>query len=364
MSTYTGNGNTNLRSLTACLAVAALGLFALPATAPAKKPASLYWGVQMGTQLTPLPPPYEMGGINTFAKVAGKKPSIIAFSVPWADCRVSPCYFFRFAASELEKVRRYGAIPFMSWGSQSTPSSVTQPDFELKDIINGTYDLYLQIWAEGAADYGHPFFLRFDPEMNGFWFPWSESVNNNSPGEFKAAWRHIHDIFTTYGATNVSWVWCPNVDTTGHLANLGRLYPGGRYVDWTCLDGFNWGERRGSPGWLSFNQIYHSTYNLITKKIAPTKPMIIGEIASTTKGGNKAAWITDMFKKLRTTYRKVRGVIWYDVHDRGTNWPIESGSKKVKNAFRRSIGHKAFRPNIFSDIEAPLNPPQPAKKSG
>ena len=31
--------------------------------------------------------------------------------------------------------------------------------------------------------------------MNGWWWPWSEQLNGNNPGEFVAAWRHVHDIF-------------------------------------------------------------------------------------------------------------------------------------------------------------------------
>jgi beta-mannanase len=30
--------------------------------------------------------------------------------------------------------------------------------------------------------------------MNGNWFSWSERTNVNQPGEYVAAWRHVHDI--------------------------------------------------------------------------------------------------------------------------------------------------------------------------
>ena len=85
--------------------------------------------------------------------------------------------------------------------------------------------------------------------MNGFWFPWTEGVNGNKPGEYVTAWRHVHDIFTAVGATNATWVWCPNVDFTAQADPAGEALPGRRYVDWTCLDGFNWGKTRDSAGW-------------------------------------------------------------------------------------------------------------------
>ena len=164
-------------------------------------------------------------------------------------------------------------------------------------MIAGTFDSYIREFAEAARDWGHPFFLRFNWEMNGDWFPWSEGVNGNQPGEYVAAWRHVHDIFTAVGATNATWVWCPNVDPGQKLQDLASLYPGDDYVDWTGLDGYNWGTNPATPdGWKSFDQLFGSTYDAITETIAPSKPMIIGEVGSTEYGGSKAAWIAEMLE--------------------------------------------------------------------
>ena len=92
-------------------------------------------------------------------------------------------------------------------------------------MIAGTHDAYIREFAEDARDWGHPFFLRFNWEMNGNWFPWSEGVNGNQPGEYVAAWRHVHDIFTEVGATNATWVWCPNVDPGGKFSDLALALP-------------------------------------------------------------------------------------------------------------------------------------------
>ena len=90
-------------------------------------------------------------------------------------------------------------------------------------------------WATAAKAWGHPFFLRFDHEMNGNWqFPWAELLNGNKPGDYVKAWRHVHDMFTSLGATNVSWVWCPNV-SGGSTRPMAQLYPGDAYVDLTQL---------------------------------------------------------------------------------------------------------------------------------
>ena len=71
----------------------------------------------------------------------------------------------------------------------------------------------------------------------------------------------MHDIFTAVGANNATWVWCPNIDPNNGLHDLGALYPGDAYVDWTCLDGYNWGTNPVKPDrWRSFDQLYGSTY--------------------------------------------------------------------------------------------------------
>jgi len=340
------------------LLVLALALLLAPGAATAKNQAGpIYWGAQIGDQMTGVSAPWDMRPVERFQRIAGKGLSLIEFASPFAECGDSGCVMTRFPTTPMENVRSYGAIPVFSWNSTSSPPSLDQPDFSLATIIDGRYDSYIREFAVKAKEWGHPFFLRFNWEMNGFWFPWSEGINGNTTGQYVAAWRHVHDIFTAVGATNVTWVWCPNIDQSGALIPLGRVYPGDAYVDWTALDGFNWGDRRGSPGWQTFTQVYHRTYRRILDKVAPDKPMMLAEVASTNKGGSKPAWIEDMYSKIRHKYRKIRAVIWYDVDDRDTSWPIER-SKKQSNAFRAAIKPGVYKPNIFGSITGgPIQPP-------
>ena len=55
-------------------------------------------------------------------------------------------------------------------------------------------------WARQVAAYKGPVLLRFAQEMNGRWYPWSESTNGNHRGEFVRAWRHVHAIFDRAGS--------------------------------------------------------------------------------------------------------------------------------------------------------------------
>ncbi len=338
-------------------AVACAGLLA-PAGAAAggKKAKPLYWGAVIGDQLTGTAAPWDMGAVEGFEGNAGKGISLLAFSSPFADCTDSPCTNFQFPFVAMENLREHGTIPLLSWASQSVPANLREPAYKLSAIIHGRQDPYIREFAEEAKEWGHPFFLRFDAEMNGFWFPWSEGVNGNKRGEFVAAWRHVHRIFTSVGATNATWVWCPNVDFTRKLAPLERLYPGNKFVDWTCLDGFNWGKTWNSAGWQSFDQIFKSTYQRVVK-VARHKPMMVGETASEEKGGSKAKWIRNLLNVIPKRYPKLRALIWFDERDQGMNWPIES-SRAATRAFAKGIRRSIYRPNAFSQLPfGPIRPP-------
>src|SRR5262249_29315432 len=137
--------------------------------------------------------------------------------------------------------------------------------------------------AKGAKAIAKKFFLDFAAESNG-----EEAWSKNDPKLYVSAYRHIHDIFVAEGATNVVWAWCPNVtDTDGTNKTTMDYYPGDAYVDWTGVDGYNWGTIYGDP-WQSFQEVFAKIYPLLAAK---GKPILIGEMASTEMGGDKAKWI-------------------------------------------------------------------------
>ena len=326
-----------------------------PTPAPSPTPAapsSIYWGGWIGSQLTGTEAPWDMNAVAALEQKAQKKLSIVNFSAPFANCGGSSCSYYNFPVNEMNSIRSHGSIPFYSWGSQSipVPSNLSEPNFQLSDVIEGRHDAYIRKFAEAAKAWGKPFFLRFNWEMNGGWFAWAEGVNGNKAGEYVAAWRHVHDIFTQVGAKNATWVWCPNVDPENQMQSLDALYPGDAYVDWTGLDGYNWGTNPARPDrWRSFDSLYSSTYKKITETIAPGKPLIISEVGSTEYGGSKAAWIKDMLAKIPANYPKIRGVLWFEKFDDGMDWPIET-SAAATSAFAEGMSNPAYAGNSFASL--------------
>jgi hypothetical protein len=348
------------RRIAALVLLALLALLLAPAGAAAgkhkrplqpPKPKPLYWGAWVGQQLTGTAPPWDMNAANRFEEIVGKRMSLIQFSSPFQLCENATCHFYVFPTEAMQRIREHGSIPFFSWGSEVAPRvSAEQPDYELSDLLEGRYDAYIAQFASEAAAWGHPFFLRFDWEMNGNWFPWSEGVNNNSPGQFIAAWRHVHNIFAAVGATNATWVWCPYADEKHKFRDIKSFYPGAGYVDWTCMDGYNWGQNPVNPQkWKSFSQLFDSTYKQLTTKLAKRKPIMLAEFATSPNGGHKALWIKNMFEKLPRKYPRIRGFIYFDGFDRGVDWPIESSGAAIR-AFSKGIRRGIYANNRFSEL--------------
>jgi beta-mannanase len=200
--------------------------------------------------------------------------------------------------------------------------------------------------------------------MNGWWRPWSEQTNGNKPGDFAPAWRYVVDIFRREGATNVTWVWCPNQQDP-RSTPLPDLYPGDAYVDWVCMDGYNYGTDDGND-WYPFAEIfaassfngYIDTYALLGQ-LAPDKPIMIGETASSEDGGSKAFWIADMLTiQLPVRFPRVRAVLWFNWNDDdpGYEWPIES-SPASQAAFAAGIASPYYASNQFGAIDVSPIPP-------
>jgi hypothetical protein len=336
-----------------CASLGALG--ASTAAAPAgHRP--MYWGAWIGSQITGEEPPWDMHAVTKFERKMGKGLSTIEFSAPLAECEdpqnAGTCRFPSFPTDAMQTIRDYGAVPFFSWSSAATPEAVEEGNFQFSDLLSHRYDRHIKAFARAAAEWGHPFFLRFDWEMNGSWFPWASGVNGNRPAEYVRAWRHVHDIFKAAGATNATWVWCPYVRPEGKTGSLRRYYPGPKYVDWTCLDAYNFGHNSVNPRpWQSFDKLLRPSYEVVTKQIAPGKPMILGELASNGPPARKARWIRQMFTAIDRHYPAVGGLIWFDKLDRDLRWPIES-DRGPTTAFRHGLRSNPFLGNGFSGLDA------------
>jgi hypothetical protein len=342
--------------LLAALASCLLALTVAGAASAKSTHRPMYWGAWIGSQITGEEPPWDMNAVHGLEKSVGKGLSVVEFSAPLAQCTdanvSSSCRFSAFPTDAVQTIRDYGAIPFLSWSSAGTPENVEEPDFQLSDLLSHRYDRHIKAFAKEAAEWGHPFFLRFNWEMNGTWFPWAAGVNGNRAAEYVRAWRRVHNIFRSAGATNATWVWCPYVRPEGKTGSLASFYPGKAYVDWTCLDAYNFGPNSSNPRpWQSFDKLMRPSYEAVTQKIAPGKPMILGELASNGPPARKATWIRQMFAAIADHYPAIGGLVWFDKFDRDLRWPLEINRGTAK-AFGAGLKRLPFLGSTFSELDA------------
>ena len=263
-----------------------------------------------------------------------------------------------FPTAGMEAVREHGAIPMLAWEPDNYPQGDSDPAFSLSKIIGGAYDPYLRQYAAAARAWGHPFFLRFAAEMNGNWTLWSEAINGNSKGQFVAAWKHVHDLFRAAGATNATWVWCPNVENA-YTTPLEDLYPGPAYVDWGCMDGYNYSILFNGTPWRSFSQVFQKTYQHLLRLLPPTMPIIIGETGSVEQGGSKPAWITDTFTtELPARFPRIKGLIWFDIAKGGFDLRVDTSAQSL-TAFRQAIASPVYQTDKYSLLDqSPIPSPE------
>jgi hypothetical protein len=280
--------------------------------------------------------PWDTKTWDRFETDAGKRLSVLHYGqpAPWDQ---------PFEPGVASIVQQRGAYVLMDMDSGSTP---------LVNIANGVYDSSITTWARAVKSWGYSLFLRWDWEMNASWFKWGAQAQSN-PARFIAAWRHFHDVVVAAGAHNVTWVWCPNVGGQSRVP-IASLYPGDAFVDWTCLDGYNY-----AGPWTSFDATFHSSYDTL-QQIAPSKPVMIGETATVETGGDKARWISDMFAAL-PSMPNIRALVWFNWLISGCGsactWPIESSSA-TQQAFQAGIQNPMFVTNTVGTLtDQPISAP-------
>jgi hypothetical protein len=272
--------------------------------------------------------------IDAYAGLVGRMPAIVNVGSDWGR---NP----NFDPAVMDAIRSRGAMPMWSWLPDDYTLGADQPTYTDRAIANGVFDSYILRFATDARNWGHPFYLRFAFEMNGNWFPWSTApgnANGNSPADYVAMWRHVHDIFARVGAGNVRWVWCPNAEHVG-IGKAVPNYPGDAYVDWIGLDGYNWGHGAGHT-WQTLADIFGSTYAELTGITA--KPLMIGEMSSAEDGGSKAGWITRGFlSTIPSRFPRIRAVLWYDVLAE-RDWRVNSSAATLA-AFRAVVSAPLYQ---------------------
>jgi hypothetical protein len=217
-----------------------------------------------------------------------------------------------------------GRIPMISWNGKGVATA---------DIAAGHYDALITDRAIRVKRLGQPIFIRWFWEMDGK--KKAESVG--SPANYIAAWRHIVAMFKHQGATNVSWVWCPNASAFTDGA-AQAYYPGDDDVDWTCADGYNWAPGRPTDNWRSFAEIFGGFYDWAVKQ---KKPIMVGEFGVQERSPNdKAQWVNQTREAIKKDFPLIKAVVYFNAN-KDFDWRMNT-SDSAYQAFKEMANDPWF----------------------
>jgi mannan endo-1,4-beta-mannosidase len=297
--------------------------------------------------------PFNFGEVDLVQGIVQRKANMIGYFQSWND---------PFDDYPIKNAWSRGQIPLMTWESQDQVGNIKseQPEFRLNRIYEGAWDDYIRSYARGIKALNLPVIIRLDHEMNGNWYPWSEwsdvrgiPINGNAQGDYPKMWRHVHDIFAAEGANDlVIWLWSPNrVNRICGQRRPGAFYPGDEYVDWIGSSGYfrDYDALGGACDDISpsFAGVFGNTLPEL-RRITGSKPILLSEIGATERGGQKAAWITDLFRGMATN-TDIIGFAWFSLAvssggetDRFTHdWRVNS-SPEAQNAMRDNLAHDGY----------------------
>ncbi|TXK17467.1 glycoside hydrolase family 26 protein [Homoserinibacter sp. GY 40078] len=316
-----------------------------PVTAPSRasllNPDAMYYG--MYTEQAP----HNWATLDATSLKAGGLPSLVGYFGGWDE---------DFRSSAVTRAWSRGMLPMLTWESRPIGAQndvVDEPEYSLPKIIDGEFDSYLRKYARDIVATGLSLAIRLDHEMNGTWYPWSEtrsdgtSINGNGPGDYVKMWQHVHDIFEAEGAGDlVIWVWAPNrIDrlpsSLSSLERMQSLYPGDDYVDWIGMSGYL--RPPYDEGSIGFDTTFGATLSQL-RQVAD-KPIILAEVGASEIEGHKPEWVTSFFEGLADPANDdIVGFAWFSLAittyvqgERATNdWRIDSRADSLA-AFREGL---------------------------
>jgi hypothetical protein len=251
---------------------------------------------------------------ESFDAASGGKINIAGYYSGW---------LWAFQTSFASSAWSHGATMMIDMNPPSGQSAIAA-------IANGSDDRYLRQFAVSVAAFGHPVIIDFGHEMDGNWSGYG--YGSVRPATFIAAYRHLHDVFTEFGARNVTWVWAINVPVNGETAPLQEYYPGNAYVDWLGIDGYDWST------FQDFTQEFGPTLQIL--RTFSSKPVIISEtsvLTSPRSGEQVASWLEGIVTD------HLLGLVWFD------NNKAHSGARKDKHDWLLegdTLAEQSFQANI------------------
>jgi hypothetical protein len=207
---------------------------------------------------------------------------------------------------------RRGLVPLITWmpreDARTANQHAYQPAYSNAAIAAGGQDAYIRRFARQLGAFPGVVVLRYAPEMDGTWEPWSRD-----PAAYRAAWRHVYGIFQQVGADNVKFAWTPSMQSPAVSAaawhrKIAAYWPGASYVQFVGATTVQKNEQTVA---------YFSERLAILNRYR--KPLVLPELYVPVR--HRADFLP-AFAKLINSRPSIRIVVWIDL---STKQPLRGG---------------------------------------
>ena len=252
--------------------------------------------------------PGSLEPIREFQSFTGLSPLLVAWRVDFSQA---------FPMDACSRVWNEKRVPLIFWDA-------VPPDHKggavLDRIIRGEFDAYLTRWADDALRFRQPVLVHFLRQFNHSTQPWSIAANEKNASLVSQAFEHVVTLFRERRASNVRWVWGPNIFPLPAAGwnDWTKAYPGDSFVDYVALDGLDFGNSGTVALPMTFEQLFASPIRAM-RQLAPRKPILLTSISTARAGEARHAWLKDMVSQLLGQSSSVRGGVWYN-HAIQVNW--------------------------------------------
>lgn len=281
--------------------------------------------------------PITPARLDALAASHGARPGVVAVFEQWPEKPASAD--LAGLAASMTAIRAAGAVPVVTWEPMFYRADGTEVILSAPEILDGSYDAYLDAFAGLLVAHRGPVIVRLMHEPNLGRYHWGvtkDTYDARAPELYQQLWRHIVTrVRTTSGpvaAKMIRFAFCPNAESvpgpgnsaTANWNTITAYYPGEGWVDVVGVDGYNWGDTQtpAKHGWQSNWRTFADILGPAVKELralAPTKPLYVFETATAPTGGDKAAWLRDTVATARGW--GVEAVCWFEA-DKEVDWRL------------------------------------------
>jgi hypothetical protein len=216
------------------------------------------------------------------------------------------------------------------------------------DVKNGVHDAAITALGHAIAAVGT------DKMIIAFQHEPEHHKTQGTAAEYRAAYKHVMDLWTAAGATNETilileaFTYNPASAVLDANGNPVANYPPSQYDPGTVsggttptyfgADGYNWYTR--DKRWTTFGTVFNPARSWMAAN-RPSVPLIITEVGCEEDTGQgttpadptrKAKWITDMGNTLKLgTWSQIDGVSWFNSDDptHGYHWEFDTSAQST-----------------------------------